>query len=348
MRVRSIRSPASTSSSGGSAIAVSSMTSTATPPAPNRIDRPEDRIAADAEDQFLRLLAHDHRLHGKAVDVAHPAPARGPALRLPAPLLAPLAASRCSSTTPPMSDLCEIALDSSLTTTLSELSSSLAAACLRLARRSARRRSRAPGCHRRRLPPWLPARSACAALPRPPGGRSHSTASRSAVDILAAARRHPHQRLLRARPVAQIGNGGCRIGRRLEACHAGLAAGCGGRHARRVLAEPAGEDRLAVDHSLRWSDRPPPWPLRRRGQPRRTVQHQQRIGSGIALRPPRPPPCSARADASPMMSTGLACDQVGGSARVQGVRSSPAKAPPVRRRSRSAGRPPARRRRRHW
>ena len=41
MRVRSIRSPASTSSSGGSAIAVSSMSSTATPPAPNRITGPK-------------------------------------------------------------------------------------------------------------------------------------------------------------------------------------------------------------------------------------------------------------------------------------------------------------------
>jgi hypothetical protein len=41
MRVRSIRSPASTLSSGGSAIAVSSITSTAMPPAPNRTTGPK-------------------------------------------------------------------------------------------------------------------------------------------------------------------------------------------------------------------------------------------------------------------------------------------------------------------
>ena len=67
MRVWLMRSRASSASSGGSATAVSWMISVAVPPAPNRIIGPEQAILIDANQKLMRMGAHDHGLHGEAL-----------------------------------------------------------------------------------------------------------------------------------------------------------------------------------------------------------------------------------------------------------------------------------------
>ena len=66
-----------------------------------------------------------------------------------------------------------------------------------------------------------------------------------AGDVLAAARRHAHQRLLGLGPVAEIGDGSGGVGGGLEARHARILKDAPSG-ARGVLAEPAGQHRLAV------------------------------------------------------------------------------------------------------
>ena len=127
-RVRSIRSPASTSSSGGRAIAVSSITSTATPPAPNSTTGPKDGS------RLMPSISSCACLRTTMGCTAKPAmSASGKLARTRFSIAA--AASRAAaalsmfSTTPPASDLCVTAFDNSLTTTFCALSRSRAAAC---------------------------------------------------------------------------------------------------------------------------------------------------------------------------------------------------------------------------
>ena len=58
MRVSPMSWPASFRSSGGSACAVSAITSTAVPPAPNIISGPTVGVVAHADDQLVRVRAH--------------------------------------------------------------------------------------------------------------------------------------------------------------------------------------------------------------------------------------------------------------------------------------------------
>src|SRR3954464_10994835 len=66
-RVRAISISASFMSSGGSASALSLITSTAVPPRPNT-HRPKSRIVREARDQLARLRAAHHRLNRDAGD----------------------------------------------------------------------------------------------------------------------------------------------------------------------------------------------------------------------------------------------------------------------------------------
>ena len=67
-RVRAIRSRASFRSSGGSATALSSITSTPVPPWPNTMTGPKVGSSAMPSDQLARLRPDDHRLDRHAGD----------------------------------------------------------------------------------------------------------------------------------------------------------------------------------------------------------------------------------------------------------------------------------------
>ena len=218
------------------------------------------------------------------------------------------------STTPPTSDLCEIAFDSSLTTIFADL--------FEQPRRGRLRPP--PAISPRRLRHWnavggdrclrLGLGQHPTAFLRRPARKIASTASRSPATSSLRLDGTRISACLRSRPVAR--------GRRRRSPHPPASrssprrrpAGCGGPP--RAVCSPSQQVSTGLPPilpSLRQAGHGTRG-FGRRGQSRRTVQHQDDVGRRDRRRPPRPRPCSAPADASPMMSTGLACDQVGGSA----------------------------------
>ena len=101
-----IRSRASVMLSGGSASAVSAITSTAVPPWPNSITGPNCRVVGHADDQLIGAGPADHLLHGEAVEPRLRARAARRARSIAARRRAHrVAASSRSSATPPTSRL---------------------------------------------------------------------------------------------------------------------------------------------------------------------------------------------------------------------------------------------------
>ncbi len=241
-------------------------------------DRPEDRIVAHAQNQFLRMFAHHHRLDGIALDIGLRRVLANPALDLGGRRAGRLGRAQIEHDAADIRfvrDRLRQQLHHHVFVVLQKPGGRLAG----LGRRSRHDRLRhgdAVGGD-----DGLGFRLGQHAPPLP-GHRGEHGPDFIAIffDILAAARRHAHQRALGARPVAEIGNRGGGGGRRLEAGKSGFlqdAAALAGR----VIAEPAGQNRLAVDHVSGRQAGNRAGGLDRRGQAGRTVEHHDRIDARI-------------------------------------------------------------------